>query len=520
LHEDPSRPPILIALGVLRRRWWLAVVCVAVTGAAAFAFAKTQATRYSATAALVFNETQLAQQVAGLQAVGGSSDVADVQSQQDTNVLLVRLGNMASRTSMRLGGELTARQIRASLAVSAVGDTAVVDVTATASAPRLAVRIANTYTGVFVSEQENSNRAYYSRALGLVNDQLNALSPAQRVSPTGLTLEERAQSLSILSQLQSGSVQVAQSAVIPTSPSSPKVLQDTALGVFLGLIIGLSVVFLVDRLDQRIKQPEELEAIYRRPLLSVVPASAALAQAGRSRAARLPLTGSDAEVFRLMRAHLRYLHTDHDLRSLLIVSAVPGEGKTVVAQHLAQAAAAMGSRVLLVELDLRRPVLSARLGIRSAPGVSDVVMRTSAMDHAVQSVEVDQEVEFDQERSVLNVLVSGAVSLRNPGWIFESKALARLLATARQDYDLTVIDTPPLLAFSDAFPLLSLVDGVIVVSRMNRSRRDVAHRLAATLAEASTPVVGVIANGATEGAHGAYAAGYYEYASAPAAAPR
>ena len=138
-----------------------------------------------------------------------------------------------------------------------------VDVSATATSPALAAAIANTYTSQFVKEQQSANRQYFKSALALVNKQLAALSSKQIAGGDGLQLQDRAQTLSLLAELGYSNVQVAQEALAPTSPSSPKTKRHTILGALLGLLLGLGLAFLLERLDRRIKGPEDLEAIYQ-----------------------------------------------------------------------------------------------------------------------------------------------------------------------------------------------------------------------------------------------------------------
>jgi len=502
-------------LGILRRRAPWILLCFVLVSAAAYGFSKHQTKKYTAIASLVFNNNQLGQQVAGLPAVASNSQLA----QQNTNVKLVQLGDMAVRTAGLLGHGLTREDVSANLSVSAQGESNIVDVSATATSPTLAAEIANTYSELFVKEQQNSNHAYYASALALVNRQLAALSRAQRAGTAGLALENRAQSLGTLAELRNGNVQVAQPATAPSTPSAPQVSRNTLLGAVVGLLLGLVVAFLLERFDRRIREPKDLEAIYGLPLLGVVPESAALSRSVKSRKnAKDALPSNEAEAFHLIRAHLRYFNVDRELRTLLVASAAPGDGKTTVARHLASAAARMGSRVLLLEADLRRPTVALQLDIRSGPGLSDVLIGATSLSEATQIVDLDsQSVERGAGR-MLDVLVAGAALPPNPGELIESHAMEALLERAKSTYDLVVIDTPPLTAVSDAFPLLRKVDGVIIVGRVGRNRRDVAERLHETLTGAGAPLLGVVANGFKSGRLGAY--GYaYDYASNGAPRP-
>jgi capsular exopolysaccharide synthesis family protein len=502
------------AVGVLRRRWSWVVLCLVLVTLGAFGFSKHQTKRYTATASLVFNNNQLGQQVAGLAVASATNQ----QAQQSTNLKLVQLGDTAQRTARALGHGLTRDRVRADLSVSPEGESSIVNIAATAPSPGLASEIANTYASEFVTEQQDSNRAYYASALAQVDRQLAAFSLRERSGAAGLALQDRAQSLATLAELHNGNVQVAQLAGPPTSPSAPKTSRNTVLGAVLGVLMGLAIAFLLERFDRRIREPKDLEEIYALPLLGVVPESQALSLEGRGkRDSRKQLSTVDAEAFQLIRAHLRYFNVDRELRTLLVASAAPGDGKSTVARHLAAAAASMGSRVLLLEVDLRRPTLARQLGVQPGPGLGEVLLGAIPLSEAVQSIDLGlpSSRSHTKERA-LDVLVAGTVLPPNPAELVESRTMESLLERAKSSYDLIVIDTPPLTAVSDAFPLLSKVDGVIVVGRIGRNRRDVAKRLHETLLAAGAPLLGVVANGFKAGRLGSYGYGYgYDYGTPP-----
>lgn len=510
-HDHEQTLDLEQVLSILRRRAPIIALCLVLVTASAFVFSKRQTKKYTATSSLVFNNAQISQQVAGLQAVGGG----EPKAQQSTNVKLLQLGPTADQTAGKLGAGLTGKQVKNSLEVSAQGESNVVDIAATWTSPSTAASIANTYADQFVSDQLAANHGYFASAQALVEKQLAALSPQQRVGPQGLALQDRAQSLAILSELKAGDVQIAQRATAPSSPSSPKVTRNTILGAVLGLLLGLGLAFLFERLDRRIREPRDLERIYGLPLLGVVPQSTVLSQhTDNPASAHQPLPETELEVFRLLRAHLRYFNIDRELRTLVVASAAPGDGKTTVARNLAEAAKTMGSRVLLIETDLRRPTLAKQLMLKPTQGLAGVLIGALPLGEAIQRITMETEGAGGRPSPHSHdVLLAGTPVPPNPAELIESQAMRNLLAEVRSQYDLVVIDTAPLTVVSDAFPLLSQVDGVIIVGRVGVNRRDVAQRLHEILKGVDTPLLGVVANAFKPGRLGSYSYsyGYYGY---------
>jgi capsular exopolysaccharide synthesis family protein len=183
-----------------------------------------------------------------------------------------------------------------------------------------------------------------------------------------------------------------------------------------------------------------------------------------------------------------------------------------VALNLAEATTTMGSRVLLVETDLRRPTLAKQLGITSNAGLAGVLVGMLPLSEAIRTITLEPaDPNSKQPARSLDVLTAGIGTPPNPAELIESRSMSELLAEVRSQYDLVIFDTPPLAVVADAFPLLRQVDGVIIVGRVGVNRRDVAGRLHEILKEVGAPVLGVVANAFKTGRMGSYSYTYGYY---------
>jgi capsular exopolysaccharide synthesis family protein len=488
----------------LRRRRWLIAACTLVMTAAAVGYSVSQAKSYSAAAGLLFRDTQLGQTLFGSTVLPPSTDP---QREAATNVALVGLEAVAEHTAADLGRAYTARSVTTKIAVSAAGQSDVVDVTATDRTPGLAAQLANTYAAEFIAFRQNADRAKIAGAQQLVQTQLTALeAKGQASSPSAISLDRYAQQLGILASLQTGNAELVQKAQVPTSPSSPKTSRNAVLGAFLGLMLGLAAAFLAERRDERIKDPGELEEIYGLPVLADVPESPALGdRPGTADGLAVP------EAFRMLRTRLRYFDVDEAITTLMVTSVGPAEGKTTIAQNLAAAAATTeSSRVLLLEADLRRPRIGANLGLRATPGLAEVLTHGRSLDDAIQRIVLVKDDGVRDEKT-LDVLLAG-ISPPNPAELLQSDKMAGLLERLAAIYDLVVIDTPPAGLVADAIPLMGQVTGIVVVASVGLSSRARALAFRDQLAQLGGPVLGVVANRVKPNrADGFYGYGYGSY---------
>ena len=303
--------------------------------------------------------------------------------------------------------------------------------------------------------------------------------------------------MEILAKLPLASIQIAQAAPVPSTASTPHLVRNTILGVALGLVLGLVLALLLETVKRRVKKLEDLERIFKLPLLGIVPKSRAYLRhtARKGKKGRAPLPPEETEVFRTLCARLRYFNVDRERRLVLFTSAARHDGKTIVVQNLAEVAASMGYCVLIIEADLRDPSLADRLALRRAPGLAEVLISATTIVDAIQTSSVlCAHNGSAQSGSTISVLTAGVVP-PNPAQLMDSDAMVRTLDWAAENYDLVLLDTPPLSIAPDATPLLSEVDGVVIVSRRRKDTRDLAYRLREQLASHHAPVLGIVANG-------------------------
>jgi receptor protein-tyrosine kinase len=478
------------------------LLCTALAAGAAFGYSESQTKEYTASASVLFQNPQLDQQASGLQVLQTSPN--EDPSIMATNVkLLTEQSGVAQATARIIAAGLTTTDIAHAITVSAQGQTSIALVSATTPHRQLAAEIANTFVAQFIAHQRLQQVASVQGALSLVSKQISAMSSQQLAGVDGQSLLDRAESLRLLARLQDGGAQVVTSAKAPDSPSSPKVARNLLLGGALGLLIGLGLAFLFERLDRRMKTVADLEATYRLPLLAIVPERKSFSRRllGETRVPR-----AEYEVFRLLRTYLRYFSVDRVVRSLLVTSPSPGDGKTTIARNLAEAAQETGTKTLLIEADLRRPDIGVYYGLLQTVGLSDVLIGSVSARDAVASVPIATRTDGHASDVSLDILLAGRTP-PNPAELIESNAMEDLLSWATKEYELVVIDTAPIAVVSDAMPLLCMVDGVVLVSKLGKSTRDAAIFLRERLIGIQAPLLGIVVNGVKTGNEQGYGYG-------------
>jgi len=333
---------------------------------------------------------------------------------------------------------------------------------------------------------------------------------------------ERSKESDLARMLRFNNIRVIDVARAPTDPIRPQIPVNLAVGLFVGVVLGILAGLTREYLDRSIKTPDDVENELGLTFLGLLPEiSTSGKEKGRRYARRerrreiaaaverapelmahFDSSSGLAEAARAIRTNLMFMAPDKPFRRLLVTSAGPSEGKTMVACCVAVAMAQAGQKVLLIDCDLRRPRLHRVFRLTNDAGVTTAMLDHSALDvHAVQT-----EVEN------LRVLVAGP-SAPNPAELLQSKSFIKLLDALQEKYDRIVIDSPPVVPVTDPAVLSKHVDGTLLVIRAFKTTRDLARQAIRSLRDVNAPLVGTILNAVdlTRREYGYYHYYYYKH---------
>ncbi|WP_305092739.1 polysaccharide biosynthesis tyrosine autokinase [Prescottella sp. R16] len=297
-------------------------------------------------------------------------------------------------------------------------------------------------------------------------------------------------------------VVVEQKADTPDAPVSPRTKRNLALGFAIGLLGGIALAVLRDRLDNTVKSREVLDELAGVGAVGIVPFD-------KDREQKAAIAFQDgysagAEAFRELRTNLQFLEVDNPPRVIEITSSLPGEGKTTTAINLTIALAEAGYSVCLVDADLRRPRVAKYLDLIGSVGMSTVLSAQADLDDALQSSPYPN----------MSVLASGALP-PNPSELLGSSHAQKLIDDLRERFDFVVIDASPLIPVTDAAVLAVKVDGALVVVRHGKTKRDQVARAIGNLRGVGATVLGTILTMTPSKGQGGYEYRYYYDADAP-----
>jgi capsular exopolysaccharide synthesis family protein len=300
----------------------------------------------------------------------------------------------------------------------------------------------------------------------------------------------------------------------PGIPISPNIPRGVIVSIVSGLLAGAAAAFLADKLDNVFHSTEELKDSTKLPVLGMIPFNKQLThkqpqtQNVEANQTNYLLNQSNytaspfLESFRGLHANLYFLSPDRPIRSLVVTSSLPADGKSTVATYLAQAAAAMGQRVLLVDADLRRPQIHILTDLPNVWGLSNAISSDMNVDDLIQHSPVEDS---------LFVITAGQIP-PDPTRLLSSQKMQSLVEGFHSNFDLVIFDTPPMIGLADARLLAARADGMFVVVGLGRTNRSALAQVLDELRISRAPILGIVANGVKNYTTNSYHY-YYQYSS-------
>ncbi len=499
-------------LALLRRWLWLALLCMVLAGGLAYLTSNRQTPIYAATATVLLDTSR---------PTSATPSIADITLNErlaETYAVLLSQQN----TIQPVIAQLNQPPNVVSVSVSPQRNTSIMYITVQSEDPVAAAFIANHLGPQLNNDQRErqglkyaSSKESYAQELEVAEADSNAtrtllvaLDPERdKAEYSGLTAKLSAQER-LIEQLRqqiftirlaedqgANIVSLLEEAGVPTEPVSPRPLYNAFYGALLGALAGLAVAFIIEYLDDTIKATQDLPALLGPSLLALIgrhdnKSKRAMVNVQDSRS---PL----AEAYRMLRTNIRFSMVDETIRTLLITSPSPSEGKSTTAANLAMVMAQAGHRTILIDADLRRPVQHQIFGLSNRDGLTTALIdRDKPIDEHLKATTITD----------LMVMTSGPMP-PNPSELLGSQRMQDLLAHLQTQAEYVIIDTPPVLAVTDSALLAGSVRGVLLVVRAGVTRLEAARRAISQLSSVQARIVGTVLNGVKVDGDGYY---YYQ----------
>ncbi|HXY86386.1 MAG TPA: polysaccharide biosynthesis tyrosine autokinase [Gaiellaceae bacterium] len=397
---------------------------------------------------------------------------------------LITTPQLADSVKSRYGFKASRDALLRKITVSPASQSNIIAVTATAGSARGAALYANAFANRVVAQLNSQFQGGLSSQILRLTALLRAIPPSQAASPEAVSLAQRLSALRAVRGSGNPTVQVVSSAVPPTKPSWPRPVLAVGIALVASALLGVGLALALELLNPRLKREEDLILGHRLPILARIPRMKQSAVTAFF-TGTAPLPPDVREAYRIMRASLAVAGRDDGFpRSILITSAIPGEGKTMTAVNLAMSLADGGRRVVLVDGDLRRPMVATVFGLSPGRhGLAAVLLGEVGVEDALLSA--------PGHNDRLKLLLASpehahVVDLLDP------RRVQRVLDELRAYADVVVVDSPPVTVVADALNLADAVETVIVSVNLGRTRRDKLTELRRMLAQRGVAPAGFV----------------------------
>lgn len=460
-------------LGLLRRWWWVLALGALVAGTTALLVSRSMTPIYVAQARVFVQSGRVFQP--------SVNDITVSQQLARAYGDLITTRPVLEAVIERLALPYSPQTLSGKLVVKAPGS--FIDVGVYDPDPALAATIANVTAELFIDRLREQQLLELARLQSSLAEYGIAQDPS--------IIAAQASMSSILT--------VAESAVAPLMPSSPNTRLNVLLGILIGLAIAGGVVYVLERLDDTVKSPDDLKeltglstlgSVFRWPVAD---------------GATIPLIGDEslrsslAESFKFLTASLEFSAAGaKEFKSLLLTSSSPSEGKTTSATNLAVTLARQGKSVILVDADLRKPQLHRVFGVPNTVGLSNLLLGNGSLEQVLTPTQVPG----------LHIVTSGPLP-PDPAQLLRLPRTPEAIAALENNCDIVIFDTPPMLAVSDTLVIAGLVDGAIMIVDTQRTSREAVIQAVETLQQTRVLILGAILNKIAPRGRGRYYNYYY-----------
>ncbi|MFD3164625.1 polysaccharide biosynthesis tyrosine autokinase [Herpetosiphon sp. NSE202] len=511
------------------RRWlWLLVLGPIVAAGAAYAISSRQTPRYASSTRVIVGQTL-------------QNSNPDYGSLVASERLVSTYAQIAqSRTTIEaVEQRLNVRDIASSAIITTrpVQETEFLDIAVEADDPQQAADIANAIAEQLILTSPAGPQSAEAKLLDEVNrqiatlneeitrtdeeiktlkaeiEQIGADKPAAESLIANLQLKQQSQNQNrqTLSTLYStalgnraNSISVVESALVNPTPIAPRPIRSAILAGILGFALVFGLALLLEYFDDSVQTPDEGVDLVNAPLLAaIVKQETKVTKAAQRLVSRLDPRSPTAETFRTLRTNLQFSNVDTKARTLIVTSSQPEEGKSTVAANLAWVLAQAGQKVVLIDADLRKPMMHRVFEVSSEYGLTNLL--TNNEDPTIR------------DRTVLPVaenlwLIPSGPLPPNPSELLGSKRMEMLIWLLQQEYDWILFDTPPILTVTDPIALIPRVDGVVLVAEAKRTRRDMLAKCRAAVQTVGGRLIGLVFNklDARSEGYGVYYTYYYD----------
>ena len=508
---------------VMRHWLWLIVGCTLLAAIAAFVVSSQMPPVYSASATLLVHQSPGTD-------MNAYTAILTSERQAETYTQMLSDEPVLEEVIAQLELEDTPGKLVEKVEVELVSNTQLIRLSVEDTDPGRAARITNAIADIFTAQNKALQNERYAESLVSMQQQgeelfvlieeTQAAIDSMGTPETSEGKAELAQMATILAGYRNSYATLLQSyekmrltatqstndvivyrrAHVPGSPIRPRVLMNTVVGGVLGAMLAIGGAFLAEFLDDTIRTPDDVSQALSLGTLGAISRSEEEEEEEEGDLVTIaePLSHI-SEAFRVLRTNIRFAGVDKPLRTILITSAGPGDGKTSVLANLGVVMAQAGLKVAMVDGDLRRPQLHKRFGLHPQEGLT-VSLLKGITDGMLQTTQVDG----------LLVLPAGELP-PNPAEMLGSQRMRDLLDELVHEVDVVLVDTPPVLPVTDAAVLAQNMDGVIVVIAAGETKREMARRAVENLRQVGVNPIGVVLNRVHDRKSGDYYYYHHDY---------